>query len=125
MDEGVLGTFTQSPLKLAWAITIHKSQGLTFERAIIDAQAAFACGQVYVALSRCKSFEGIVLRSRISVASVMTDPVVKRFTAEAERKLPTESQLQQARREFQASALRELFCFDSIEERLAKLRATY
>lgn len=125
IDEQVLGTFTQYPLKLAWAITIHKSQGLTFERAIIDAQAAFACGQVYVALSRCKSFEGIVLRSRISAASVKTDLEVKRFSEEAERNLPTESQLQQARREFQASALRELFRFNSIAERLDKLRATY
>lgn len=123
--EKVLGTFTQYPLKLAWAITIHKSQGLTFERAIIDAQAAFACGQVYVALSRCKSFEGIVLRSRISGTSVKTDPVVNRFTAEAERNQPTGSQLEQARRQFQASLLHELFCFESLADRVNTLRAAY
>jgi hypothetical protein len=125
IDEQIVGTFTQYPLKLAWAITIHKSQGLTFERAIIDAQAAFAYGQVYVALSRCKSFEGIVLRSRINGSSVKTDPVVRRFNEDAERLAPSESQLQQAKREFQASLLRELFRFDSIENGLEKLRSTY
>ncbi|TVS15982.1 MAG: helicase [Planctomycetaceae bacterium] len=125
IDEQVVGMFIQYPLKLAWAITIHKSQGLTFERAIVDAQAAFAHGQVYVALSRCKSFEGIVLRSRISGSSVKTDPVVRSFSRDAERLTPGESQLQQAKREFQASLLRELFCFDSIENGLEKLCFTY
>jgi len=125
IDEQVLGTFTQYPLKLAWAITIHKSQGLTFERAIVDAQAAFAYGQVYVALSRCKSFEGIVLRSRISGSSVKTDPEVRRFSQDAERLAPSESTLQQAKRECQASLLQELFRFDSIENGLEKLRSTY
>lgn len=125
IQEEVLGMFVQYPLKLAWAITIHKSQGLTFERAIIDAQAAFASGQVYVALSRCKSFEGIVLRSRIGVSSVKTDSRIKHYSAEAERNLPSQSQLQQAKREFQAAVLKELFCFDSVEERMERLRFTY
>ena len=61
LDEEVLGSFIQFPLRLAWAITIHKSQGLTFEKAIIDAEEAFAPGQVYVALSRCTSLSGMVL----------------------------------------------------------------
>ncbi len=125
IEEQVLGLFVQYPLKLAWAITIHKSQGLTFERAIIDAQAAFACGQVYVALSRCKSFEGIVLRSRINPSNVKTDPVVKDFSDEAERNLPSKTELQQAKRDFQASVLQKLFGFDSIEDGLEKLRSTY
>jgi len=102
-----------------------KSQGLTFERAIVDAQAAFAYGQVYVALSRCKSFEGIVLRSRISGSSVKTDPVVQNFSEDAERLAPSESQLLQAKREFQASLLQELFRFDSIENGVDALHATY
>lgn len=73
IDSEVLGTFKQYPLRLAWAITIHKSQGLTFEHAIIDAAQSFAPGQVYVALSRCKSLEGLVLASRISPANIIND----------------------------------------------------
>lgn len=125
IEEQVLGTFIQYPLKLAWAITIHKSQGLTFERAIIDAQAAFAHGQVYVALSRCKSFEGIVLRSRIDYSSVKTDPVVKDYSAEAERNAPSETQVQQAKRLYQQSLIADLFSFQSIEQSLSRLRRTY
>ena len=66
VDEEEIGSFTQFPLRLAWAITIHKSQGLTFEKAVIDAGAAFVHGQVYVALSRCTNLEGIVLLSKIN-----------------------------------------------------------
>lgn len=70
LEQVVLGTFTQYPLRLAWAITIHKSQGLTFEKVMIDAGAAFSSGQVYVALSRCTSLEGIVLLSKIDANSL-------------------------------------------------------
>ena len=76
IEPQVAGTFTQYPLRLAWAITIHKSQGLTFEHAIIDAGFSFASGQVYVALSRCKSLEGMVLASRIGMSSIFNDPRV-------------------------------------------------
>ena len=61
IEETVEGVFRQYPVRLAWAITIHKSQGLTFEHAIIDASRSFSYGQTYVALSRCKSLEGMVL----------------------------------------------------------------
>ena len=73
IEEEELGTFTQYPVRLAWAITIHKSQGLTFEKAIIDAGASFAAGQVYVALSRLTSLDGLVLKSRIYKHCIQTD----------------------------------------------------
>lgn len=82
VEEEILGTFTQYAIRLAWAVTIHKSQGLTFERAIIDAGKSFAAGQVYVALSRCTSLSGVVLCSRIFRSSIMTDERVIRFAAE-------------------------------------------
>ena len=76
IEEEIIGQFKQYPLKLAWAITIHKSQGLTFEKAIIDAKAAFAHGQIYVALSRCKTIEGMVLSSPISSRGIETDKAI-------------------------------------------------
>lgn len=79
IEEEELGTFTQYPIRLAWAITIHKSQGLTFEKAIVDAGASFAAGQVYVALSRLTGLEGLVLQSKISLNGIQTDPRVVQF----------------------------------------------
>lgn len=111
VTEEVIGTFTQIPLKLAWAITIHKSQGLTFERVIIDAQAAFAHGQVYVALSRCKTFEGIVLLSELKPRSVRTDGVVRDYTTDARQREPGEAELLQAKRDYQQELLRRFFQF--------------
>ncbi|GAA4784302.1 helix-turn-helix domain-containing protein [Olivibacter ginsenosidimutans] len=80
VNEETLGTFKQYPIRLAWAVTIHKSQGLTFDRAVIDAGASFAPGQVYVALSRLTGLEGLVLRSKISPNSIRTDPHVAAFS---------------------------------------------
>ncbi|HLN52183.1 MAG TPA: AAA family ATPase [Lentimicrobium sp.] len=77
--EESVGTFTQYPVKLAWAITVHKSQGLTFNKVIADVGESFAHGQVYVALSRCTSFGGLLLRSPLSSRSIKTDPVVVKF----------------------------------------------
>jgi hypothetical protein len=81
IEEEVQGTFTQYPIRLAWAITIHKSQGLTFEKAIIDAGNAFAPGQVYVALSRCTTLEGIIFHSKIYAQAIKTDEQVISFSA--------------------------------------------
>ncbi|MBA2744892.1 MAG: helix-turn-helix domain-containing protein [Flavisolibacter sp.] len=80
IEEDELGSFKQYPLRLAWAITIHKSQGLSFEKAIIDAGSAFAPGQVYVALSRCTSLQGMVLHSRITPSAIKTDERIIRFS---------------------------------------------
>lgn len=80
LEEEVIGTFSQYPIKLAWAVTVHKSQGLTFDRAIIDVGQAFAPGQVYVALSRLRSLEGLVLRTRVQPDVIYSDPKVVDFT---------------------------------------------
>ncbi|MFN5236625.1 MAG: ATP-binding domain-containing protein, partial [Bacteroidota bacterium] len=80
LETEVVGSFSQFPLKLAWAITIHKSQGKTFDKVIIDlAGGAFEHGQLYVALSRCRTLEGIVLRKPIRPADVITDERVVDF----------------------------------------------
>ena len=84
IEPQVQGAFTQYPLRLAWAITIHKSQGLTFEHAIIDAGASFASGQVYVALSRCKTLEGLVLASPLHAHAILNDHRVDAYIEQQE-----------------------------------------
>lgn len=79
LEEKELGSFRQYPLKLAWAITIHKSQGLTFQRAVVDAGSSFSSGQVYVALSRLTTIDGLVLKSKVTYDSIRTDPAIIRF----------------------------------------------
>lgn len=108
------GSFEQLPLKPAWAITIHKSQGLTFERAVIDAGAAFAHGQVYVALSRCKSFEGLVLTSPISSHAVKTDTAVSQFIARTSGNPPSRQKLQTAQILYQQRLISECFDFSRL-----------
>jgi hypothetical protein len=118
IEENIAGTFTQYPLKLAWAITIHKSQGLTFEKAIIDARSAFAHGQVYVALSRCKTMEGLVLSTPIYNQSIKSDSTVLDFTSEIEQNAPGKEKLDSCKYDYQKMLLTELFDFTALQRRL-------
>lgn len=108
--EEVDGTFKQYPLRLAWAITVHKSQGLTFDHAVLDITDSFTHGQVYVALSRCRTLEGMVLARPLMSGSVITDSSVNAYIdhelAEAQQ---TEGKLPQMMWEYYFSLLNELF----------------
>ena len=116
IEAEVQGTFKQYPLRLAWAITIHKSQGLTFEHAIIDAQSSFAAGQVYVALSRCKTLEGLILASPISSSAIINDNQVMNYishqTEEAEKSIAA---LPTLKAEYYRQLLLELFSFTDLK----------
>jgi len=118
IKESVAGTFTQYPLKLAWAITIHKSQGLTFEKVIIDAHSAFAHGQVYVALSRCKTLGGLVLSTPISSKSIKSDSTVTQFVHDVEKNTPGKQVLEDSKKNYQKALLFELFDFHHIHRSL-------
>ncbi len=121
ISENKLGTFSQYPLKLAWAITIHKSQGLTFDNAIIDAQAAFAHGQVYVALSRCRTLEGMVLSTPLSLTAMKTDTAVLSFSEEGKQNPPSADRLAAAKIRYQQQVLMECFDFQRLRFLLRRM----
>ncbi|MEJ2741651.1 MAG: HRDC domain-containing protein [Gammaproteobacteria bacterium] len=116
IETEVVGTFSQFPLRLAWAVTIHKSQGLTFESVTIDACSSFASGQVYVALSRCRSLEGIELTSPISRSVIKTDEQVNHFYRYATEHRPNEQALNSARIQFQQRLINSCFSFDRLTQ---------
>jgi PIF1-like helicase/helix-turn-helix protein/HRDC domain-containing protein len=115
LEQETLGTFTQFPLRLAWAITIHKSQGLTFDKIMIDAGAAFSSGQVYVALSRCTSLDGIVLLSKIPTSAIYQNSNVVKGQQSLTHKGSLEERFIGARQIFTQELLEEIFSFNEIE----------
>jgi len=114
ITEEIVGQFSQMPLKTAWAITIHKSQGLTFDRAIIQAELAFSPGQVYVALSRCRSLEGLVLNAPIPPGVIMVDQQVMAYNKLMEENQPTEERLSMDRRQCIEEVLCRIFDFSGL-----------
>ncbi|OUS02140.1 helicase [Flavobacteriales bacterium 33_180_T64] len=125
IKENKIGSYTQIPLRLAWSITIHKSQGLTFEKAIIDAEGAFAHGQTYVALSRCKSLEGLVLKSKINSNQIITDDSILSFTKSAEENQPDENDLIKSKYEFQLNLISEIFNFYDLLNPIRRILDVY
>jgi len=121
IQEEVIGKFTQFPLKLAWAITIHKSQGLTFDKVVIDARTAFAQGQVYVALSRCRSLKGMVLSSSIPTKGIKTEKAVSDFVKAMQENAPSQKQFKTAEIKYQQELLLECFDFKTLNDPLNRL----
>ncbi|HMJ47901.1 MAG TPA: helix-turn-helix domain-containing protein [Ferruginibacter sp.] len=115
IEEEVIGSFSQFPLRLAWAITIHKSQGLTFQNAVIDAEKAFAPGQVYVALSRCTTLEGIVLKTKISPDSLRSDERIVTFTKRQHSADTQDEILKKASHQYQCETILNLVDFQKEE----------
>ena len=121
----VLGKFRQFPLRVAWAITIHKSQGLTFDRVIIDAGAAFAFGQVYVALSRCRTLEGISLDSPISYSSICSDTHVRNFNDNIPSIQKVGTELEAEEKSYLFQTLKTVFDLDEVRKTLRWFRKTW
>jgi len=123
LEQHVLGRFFQYPLRLAWAITIHKSQGLTFDKVMIDAASAFSSGQVYVALSRCTSLGGIVLLSKVPPTAIYSNEQVVAAHSSLVPKGSLAERFQGARQVFTVQLLSEIFLMDELQRSLNWLKS--
>ena len=125
IEQKTEGTFSQMPLRAAWAVTIHKSQGLTFDRVIIDASEAFAFGQIYVALSRCTTLEGIVLSSPIRTTGIMDDRSVRLFSETFTPKEALETNYSAYHNEYLCALMSECFSFTDLAKKTDRIRAIF
>lgn len=121
----VVGAFYQYPIKLAWAVTIHKSQGLTFDKALIDVGKAFAPGQVYVALSRLRSLDGLILRTPIPASAVDNDAEVVRFTEQKKSNQDLESALNTGKTQYITELVMEAFNLDPVRLKMDKVMSKW
>lgn len=121
IEEKEIGSFTQIPLRLAWAVTIHKSQGLTFDKLVVDARQAFAHGQVYVALSRCTSLEGLVLKTKLDAGALVGDGVVDYFVEQMPEREPSQEKVDGLRRDYELATILELFDFQTLYRAIGRL----
>ncbi len=121
IEEEIEGTFVQYPIRLAWAITIHKSQGLTFDKAIIDAAYSFAHGQTYVALSRCRTLNGLILEKPISHRAIIKDDEIHQFVQQSELDAPSIDDIVSLEKAYYVKLVIEMFTFKSLFETIEKL----
>lgn len=121
IDEQSIGSYTQYPLRLAWAITIHKSQGLTFDYAIIDAHRAFMAGQTYVALSRCRSLEGIVLAQPLGWGAIKCNALIRDFYKKGLEEFPSQEDVANLKREAYIQYVRRLLDMSRLDQLLTRL----
>ncbi|MCU0418973.1 MAG: helix-turn-helix domain-containing protein [Cyclobacteriaceae bacterium] len=122
LEEEVIGTFEHYPIKLAWAITVHKSQGLTFDRALLDVGQAFAPGQVYVALSRLRTLQGLILRSRIPASAISTDAQVAAFALEHHRPERLPAVMKEKQQQFIQGLVDRTFDFAPLEKEISYVK---